>query len=77
MTSFGISDENRRAGAALSQIAIEAEGLGDTATLLCLRVDSHLVARNLTTAQMKFLICEILDRIDGEGEPQSSERQLH
>jgi hypothetical protein len=77
MTSFDISDENRGAGAALSQIVIEAEGLGDPGTLLCLRVDSHLIARNLTTTQIKFLVCEILDRIDLEEEPQSSERQSH
>jgi hypothetical protein len=39
----------------LSQIVIEAEGLGDPGTLLCLRVDTHLIARNLTTGQIKFL----------------------
>jgi hypothetical protein len=61
----------------ISQIVIEAEGLGESGTMLCLRVDAHLIARNLTTAQIKFLICEILDRIEGEKEPRSCQRSLH
>jgi hypothetical protein len=65
------------AGMKLSQIVIEAEGLGDPGAQLGLRVDTHLIAENLTTAQMKFLICEILDRIEGEKQPNSVERQLH
>jgi hypothetical protein len=79
MTSSNISEVNGENGAeaALSQIVIEAEGLGNSGTMLCLRVDTHLIAKNLTTAQIKFLVCEILDRIEGEKEPNSSERQLH
>jgi hypothetical protein len=61
----------------ISQIVIEAEGLGESGTMLCLRVDAHLIARNLTTAQIKFLICEILDRIEGKNEPKGVEHQLH
>jgi hypothetical protein len=56
---------------------IESERLGDPGAMLCLRVDSHLIARNLTTAQIKFLICEILDRIEGKNEPKGVEHQLH
>jgi hypothetical protein len=56
---------------------IEAEGLGNPGAMLCLRVDTHLIAKNLTTAQIKFLICEILDRIEGEKQPKSIEPQLH
>jgi hypothetical protein len=47
-----------------SQIIIEAEGLGETKTILRLRIDSHLISENLTTEQMKVILCEILDRID-------------
>jgi hypothetical protein len=65
------------AGMKLSQIVIEAEGLGDPGAMLCLRVDTNLIAENLTTAQMKFLICGILDRLEGEKQPKSMERQLH
>ena len=65
------------AGMKLSQIVIEAEGLGDPGAQLGLRVDTHLIAVNLTTAQMKFLICEILDRIEGEKKTKSIERRLH
>jgi hypothetical protein len=79
MSSSNISEETGETGAGttLSQIVIEAEGLGDPGAMLCLRVDTHLIAENLTTAQIKFLICEILDRIEGEKEPESIERQLH
>lgn len=62
------------------QIVIEAEELNNRETILCLRVDTELVAKNLTTAQMKFLISEILDRFVGSDawkEPESIERQLH
>jgi hypothetical protein len=77
MTSSNVPEEKSENETTLSQIVIESEGLGDPGAMLCLRVDSHLIARNLTTAQIKFLICEILDRIEGENEPKSSERQLH
>jgi hypothetical protein len=79
MTLSNISEENGENGSrtALSQIVIEAEGLGDPGAMLCLRVDTHLIAKNLTTAQIKFLICEILDRIEGEKQPKSIEPQLH
>jgi hypothetical protein len=78
MISSNISEVNGEKGeeAALSQIVIEAAGLGNSGTMLCLRVDTHLIAKNLTTAQIKFLVCEILDRIEGENEPKSTE-QLH
>jgi hypothetical protein len=59
------------------QIVIEAEELSDSDTMLCLRVDTHLIAKNLTTAQMQFLVCEILDRIaasEGGQEPKSFEQ---
>jgi hypothetical protein len=79
MTSSNMSEENVETGArrTLSQIVIEAEGLGDPGAMLCLRVDTHLIAENLTTAQLKFLICEILDRIERGKEPKSIEQQLH
>jgi hypothetical protein len=79
MSSSNISEENdeKGGGTRLSQIVIEAEGLGDPGTMLCLRVDTHLIAKNLTTAQIKFLICEILDRIEGEKKTKSIERRLH
>jgi hypothetical protein len=79
MTLSNISEENGENGsrAALSQIVIEAEGLGDPGTRLCLRVDTQLIARNLTTAQMKFLICELLDRIEVEKDFKVVEPQLH
>ena len=47
----------------LSQIVIEAEAPGDSQTMLRLSIDKHLVAENLTAAQARFLIEEILDRI--------------
>jgi hypothetical protein len=79
MSSSNISEENdeKGGGTRLSQIVIEVEGLGDPGTMLCLRVDAHLIAKNLTTAQIKFLICEILDRIEEEKKPKSIERRLH
>jgi hypothetical protein len=79
MSSSNISEETDETGArrTLSQIVIEAEGLGDPGAMLCLRVDTHLIAKNLTTAQLKFLICEILDCIEGEKQPKSIERRLH
>jgi hypothetical protein len=79
MSSSNISEENdeKGGGTRLSQIVIEAEGLGDPGTMLCLRVDTRLIANNLTTAQIKFLICEILDRIEGEKKTKSIEQRLH
>jgi hypothetical protein len=81
MISSKIYEENgERGGTTPFQIVIEAEELSDSETMLCLRVDTHLIAKNLTTAQMKFLVGEILDRIavsEGEKEPKSSKRQLH
>jgi hypothetical protein len=47
----------------LSQIVIEADAHGDSQTMLRLSIDKHLVAENLTAAQARFLIEEILDRI--------------
>ena len=47
----------------LSQIVIEAEAHGDSETKLRLSVDNHLIAENLTAAQARLLIEEILDRI--------------
>jgi hypothetical protein len=82
MTLSKIYEENgeKGVGMSLSKIVIEAEELSDSEIMLCLRVDTHLIAKNLTTAQMKFLVGEILDRIavsDVEKEPESIERQLH
>jgi hypothetical protein len=82
MTSSNISEENSENGGGTtpSQIVIEVGGLGDPETMLCLRVDTHLIAKNLTTAQMKFLVGEILDRISGyvvKKETESIERQLN
>jgi hypothetical protein len=62
------------------QMVIEDEGLSGSETMLCLRVDMHLIAENLTTAQMKFLVGEILDRIaasEGDQERKIGQRQLH
>jgi hypothetical protein len=47
-----------------SQIVIEAEGFDEDKTILRLRIDSHLIADNLTTEQTKLILCEILDRIN-------------
>jgi hypothetical protein len=47
----------------LFQIVIEAEAHGDSETMLRLSVDNHLIAENLTAAQARLLIDEILDRI--------------
>ena len=47
----------------LSRIVIDAEAHGDSQTMLRLSIDKHLVAENLTAAQARFLIEEILDRI--------------
>jgi len=79
MTLFKIPQDNGDNGGrtALSQIVIEAEGLGEPGTALCLRVDTQLVASNLTAAQMKFLICELLDRIERTQELRSVEPRLH
>jgi hypothetical protein len=47
---------------------------------LRLIIDTHLIAKNLTTAQMKFLVGEILDRtaaLEEEKAPESSEGQFH
>jgi hypothetical protein len=62
------------------QMVIEDEGNSDSGTKFCLRVDTHLVLKNLTTAQIKFLLGKILDRIaafEGNKEPKRYERQLH
>jgi hypothetical protein len=67
-------------GTTLPQMVIEVKGLGEAKTRLSLIIDTRLVAKNLTTAEMKLLVGEILDRIaviEGEKEPKSSERQLH
>jgi hypothetical protein len=81
MTSPKIYEENAERGRTTSfKIVIEAKGLSDSETRLCLRVDTHLIVKNLTAAQMKFLVGEILDRIagsEGEDEPESVKRQLH
>jgi hypothetical protein len=77
LTSFNIPDGEIGRGMALSQIVIEAEGLGHAGTAMCLRVDTHLIATNLTTAQMKFLICELLDRIEGTKQLRTIEPRLH
>jgi hypothetical protein len=61
------------------QMVIEDEELTDSETMLCLRVDTHLIAKNLTTAQMKFLVGEILDRTAtsvGVQEPKGLEQQF-
>ena len=57
MTSSSMYKENRDNGGrtSLPQMVIEVEGLGESETRLGLIVDTHLVAKNLTTAQMKFL----------------------
>jgi hypothetical protein len=47
----------------LSQIVIEAEAHGDSGTKLRLSSDNLLIAENLTAAQARLLIEEILDRI--------------
>jgi hypothetical protein len=79
MTPSNIPEENgeKAAGTTPSQIVIEVEGLGDLGTMLGLRVDTHLIAKNLSTAQIKLLVCEILDRIEAGIETKSRERQLH
>lgn len=46
-----------------SEIVIEAEGFGESETILRLRIDSHLIAEHLTIAQAKFVVSEMLDRI--------------
>jgi hypothetical protein len=72
-----ISEETgeEAAGTPLSQIVIEGR-IGEPGTMLHLRVDARLIATNLTTAQIKFFVCELLDRIDGKA-TDSRERQLH
>jgi hypothetical protein len=79
MASSNMYKENRKngSGTSLSQMVIEVEGLGESETRLGLIVDAHLVAKNLTTAQMKFLVGAILDRIDVFEEEKELERQLH
>ena len=62
----------------LSQIVIEAEAHGDSETKLRLSVDNHLIAENLTAAQARLLIEEILDRIpfaEVRGTRETLERQ--
>ena len=49
--------------AMLSKIVIEAEAHGDSETRLRLSIDNQLIAENLTAAQARLLIEEILDRI--------------
>jgi hypothetical protein len=73
--------KNGEAGGAMQfQIVIESEEPTDSQTMLCLRVDTQVIAKNLTIAQMKFLVGEILDRIsvyEVEKETESIERQLN
>jgi hypothetical protein len=47
----------------LRQIVIEAETPGDSRTMFRLRIDSNLIAEDLTTAQAHLLVGEILERI--------------
>ena len=79
MTSPNMYKENREngSGTSLPPMVIEVEGLGESETRLGLIVDAHLVATNLTTAQMKFLVGAILNRIDVFEEEKEPERQLH
>jgi hypothetical protein len=82
MTSSNIYEKNGKkwGRTTLSKIVIEVDGLGESETRMRLIVDTHLVAKNLTGAQMKLLLGEILERIavfEGEKEPESIEGQLH
>jgi hypothetical protein len=55
MTSSKIYEENAERGRTTRfLIVIEAKGLSDSKTRLCLRVDTHLIAKKLTVVQMKF-----------------------
>jgi hypothetical protein len=47
----------------LSDIVIEAEAPGDSATTFRLRVDGSVIAEGLTAGQARFLVGEILERI--------------
>jgi hypothetical protein len=47
----------------VSTIVIEAEGLGDSETVLSLSIDRRLIADNLTPEETQLLISGILDRI--------------
>jgi hypothetical protein len=47
----------------MSKIVIEAEGLGDSETVLSLSIDKRLIADNLTPEETQLLIGGILDRI--------------
>jgi hypothetical protein len=79
VTPSSIHQQNDEKGEAMPfQLMIEVEEADET--LLCLRIDTQVIAKNLTTAQMKFLVGEILDRIaaaDVEKAPESFEGQLH
>jgi hypothetical protein len=47
----------------LRQIVIEAETPGDSRTMFRLRIDTNLIANDLTTPQTHLLVGEILERI--------------
>ena len=47
-----------------SKIVIEAEGLGESETVLSLSIDRRLIADNLTPEETQLLVAGILDRID-------------
>jgi hypothetical protein len=55
------------------QIVIEAETPGDSRTMFRLRIDSSLIAEDLTAVQAHILVGEILERI---AVPKPSERAL-
>ncbi len=46
----------------LSEIVIEAEAPRSSQIVWRLRIDTHVIAENLTAAQAQFLVGEILDR---------------
>jgi hypothetical protein len=48
----------------LSQIVIEAEAPRDSRIIWRLSIDTHLIAENLTAAQVQLLVGEILDRVE-------------
>jgi hypothetical protein len=47
----------------LRRIIVEAETPGDSRTMFRLRIDTNLIAEDLTTAQAHLLVGEILERI--------------
>jgi hypothetical protein len=44
------------------RIVIEAEMSGDSRSLFRLQVESHLIGKGLTVAQVQLLLREVLDR---------------